>query len=166
MITRNINQFRNYSLTYLNSFCEQMYICFDQHLLMDRKLFIAYMFTWYQAGRNRYSVNIQLCSWWSKFRAQVMCFTLPKVTGNVPALYIEHDSWKLFTNLFYADPGLLIKKMCICWSEQKYSFIYSVQVDTVAIGEFLHSKKLKWAGYWQDAQHIQGSHTKKQRHNF
>jgi len=29
-----------------------MDICFDQHLLMDRKLFIAYMFTWYQTGCN------------------------------------------------------------------------------------------------------------------
>jgi hypothetical protein len=66
------------------------------------------------ASDARYSVNIQLCSWYSKFWAQVMCFILPKVTGNVPALCNEHDSWKLSTNLFYADPGLLIKKMCIC----------------------------------------------------
>jgi hypothetical protein len=47
------------------------------------------------ASDARYSVNIQLCSWCSKFRAQVMCFILPKVIGNVPALYIENDSWKL-----------------------------------------------------------------------
>ena len=43
------------------------------------------------ASNVRYSVNIQLCSRYSKFRPQVMCFILPKVTGNVPALYIEHD---------------------------------------------------------------------------
>jgi len=31
-----------------------MYICFDQHLLMDRKPFIVYMFTWNQTGRNKF----------------------------------------------------------------------------------------------------------------
>jgi hypothetical protein len=117
------------------------------------------------ASGARYSVNIQLCSWYSKFRAQVMCFILPKFTWNVPALYIEHDSCRLSTNLFYVNPGLLIK-MCVCWSEQNYSFIYPVQADTVATGEFPHSKKLKWAGFWRNAQHIQGSHINKQRHNF
>ena len=47
----------------------------------------------------RYSVNFHLCSWCSKLQAQVM---VKECTGNVS------------TNLFYAVPGLLIKKTCIC----------------------------------------------------
>lgn len=34
-----------------------------------------------------------------------MCFILPKTGGNVPIRYIEHDSWKLSTDMFYANPG-------------------------------------------------------------
>ena len=34
-----------------------------------------------------------------------MCFTLPKIAENVSAWYIENDSWKLPTDLFYAYPG-------------------------------------------------------------
>jgi hypothetical protein len=37
------------------------------------------------------NVNIQLCSRYSKFQADVMCLILPKITGNVPARYIGHD---------------------------------------------------------------------------
>jgi len=66
------------------------------------------------ASDARYSVNIQFCSWYSKFQAQVICFILPKFTGNVAGLYTEHDSCKLSTNVFYVNPGLLIKKMCVC----------------------------------------------------
>jgi hypothetical protein len=43
------------------------------------------------ASDAKHSVNIQLCSRYNKFQVQVMCFTLPKITGNVPARYIEHD---------------------------------------------------------------------------
>jgi hypothetical protein len=53
----------------------------------------------------KHSINIHLCSRYSKFQAEVMCFILPKITGNVPGRYIEHDSWKLATRLLYADPG-------------------------------------------------------------
>jgi len=41
-----------------------MYICFDQHLLMNRKLSIAYMFTWYQTGRNMHSPKKRISSNW------------------------------------------------------------------------------------------------------
>jgi hypothetical protein len=34
-----------------------------------------------------------------------MCFILPKIRGNVPARYIEHDSWKLPTDMIYVNPG-------------------------------------------------------------
>jgi len=37
------------------------------------------------ASDARCSVNIQLCSRYSKFQAEVMCFILLKITGNVPA---------------------------------------------------------------------------------
>lgn len=40
----------------------------------------------------RSSVNIELCSGCSKFHVEITCFILPKITGNVPASYIEHDS--------------------------------------------------------------------------
>jgi hypothetical protein len=63
------------------------------------------------ASDARYSVNIQLCPRYSKFEAKIMCSILPKVTGNVPALYTDHDSCKLSTNLFYADPRFPIQKM-------------------------------------------------------
>jgi hypothetical protein len=52
----------------------------------------------------RYSVNIQLYSQYSKFQAETMCITLPKIAENLPAWYIENDSWKLPTDLFYAYP--------------------------------------------------------------
>jgi hypothetical protein len=45
------------------------------------------------ASDARYSVSIQLCSRYSKFQAEVMCFILLKITGNVPAQYFEHDLW-------------------------------------------------------------------------
>jgi len=41
----------------------------------------------------RYSVNLQLCSRYSKFQAEVMCLILLKITGNVPAQYFEYDLW-------------------------------------------------------------------------
>jgi hypothetical protein len=41
----------------------------------------------------RSSVNIQLCSRYSKFQAEVMWFILLKITGNVPAQYFECDLW-------------------------------------------------------------------------
>jgi hypothetical protein len=72
-----------------------------------------------------YSVNTQLCLWHSKFQAQVMCFILPKFTGNVAALYIEHDSCKLSTDLFNVNPGLLIKKMYVDYSRTILSFTLS-----------------------------------------
>jgi hypothetical protein len=53
----------------------------------------------------RYSVGIQLYSRLSKFQAEIACITLPKIAENVPAWYIENDSWKLPTDLFYAYPG-------------------------------------------------------------
>jgi len=53
----------------------------------------------------RYSVNIQLYTKYSKFQAEIMCITLPKIAENVPAWYIENYSWKLPTDLFYAYPG-------------------------------------------------------------
>jgi len=34
--------------------------------------------------------------------------------------------------------------------EQNCSFSYFVHVDTLAMGEFPHFKKLNWAGFWQD----------------
>jgi hypothetical protein len=34
-----------------------------------------------------------------------MYFILPKIRGKVPAGYIEHDSWKLPTDIIYANPG-------------------------------------------------------------
>jgi hypothetical protein len=36
-----------------------------------------------------------------------MCFILPKIRGNVPARYIEHDSRKLPTDMIFANPGFL-----------------------------------------------------------
>ena len=53
----------------------------------------------------RYSVKTVLCSRYSKFLAEIMCITLPKIAENVPAWYIENDSGKLPTDLFYAHPG-------------------------------------------------------------
>jgi hypothetical protein len=53
----------------------------------------------------RYSVNIQLYSRYSKFQAEIMCITLRKTAENVSTWYIENDSWKMPTDLFYAYPG-------------------------------------------------------------
>jgi len=53
----------------------------------------------------RYTVNIQLYSRYSKFQAEKMCITLPKIVENVPAWYTENNSWKLPTDLFYTYPG-------------------------------------------------------------
>ena len=52
------------------------------------------------ASDARYSVNIQLCSRYSKFQAEVMCFILHKITENVLAQCNEHDSWKLPPDIF------------------------------------------------------------------
>jgi hypothetical protein len=45
------------------------------------------------ASDARYSINIQLCSRYSRFQAEIMCFILLKITGNVPAQYSERDLW-------------------------------------------------------------------------
>jgi len=60
--------------------------------------------------------------------------------------------------------GLFIQKMCICYKllEQKCSFKDFIHVDTLAMGEFPHFKKLNWAGFWEDTYSNWGSHSEEQ----
>lgn len=65
-------------------------------------------------------------------------------------------------DLFYADPGFVHPENVHMLSKQNCSFIYFIHVDTLAMGEFPHFKKLNWAGFWQDTYSNWGSHSEEQ----
>jgi len=54
-----------------------MYICLDQYLLMNRKLFITYMFNWYQTGRNNW---IDACGSWTVIWYIISCSWVDNIT--------------------------------------------------------------------------------------
>jgi len=61
-------------------------------------------------------------------------------------------------DLFYADPGFVHPEKVHMLSEHNCFFQLLRPFNTLAMGEFLHFKKLNWAGFWQDTYNNQGSH--------
>jgi hypothetical protein len=61
-------------------------------------------------------------------------------------------------DLLYADPGFVHPEKVLMLSEHKSFFQLLRPFNTLAMGEFPHFKKLKWARFWQNTYNNQGSH--------
>lgn len=109
-----------------------------------------------EASDARYSVNKQLCSRYSNFQAQVVGLILPKITENVTSRCIQHDSCKLPTYLFCADPRFAHPEDVHILIGAELIFHLLRPGKTLAVGQFPRTNKLNRNKFWRDAYNIQG----------